>query len=146
MDELEKLRQKKEALKRKERALKEKQRKAENHRKYQLGGMVVKAGFADLDDEVIIGLLFAQKEALADNDTLLEQWRSLGIQASATPEKVGVIVKFSDKPDEEVTKNLKAAKMRWNRISKQWEGSFTRDKVDHIRSIAGVENVSVIEL
>tara|TARA_R110002096_G_scaffold432707_1_gene649976 strand:- start:58 stop:498 length:441 start_codon:yes stop_codon:yes gene_type:complete len=146
MDELDKLQQRKAALQRKERALKEKQRKTENARKYKLGGMVVKAGLDTLEDEEIIGLLFKQKDALAKKESVKQEWYERGIEASKKPEKVGVIVKFSDKPDAEITKKLKAEKLRWNRISKQWEGTFPPEKLTHIRTIAGSENVSEIEL
>tara|TARA_R110002096_G_scaffold344222_1_gene537128 strand:+ start:4129 stop:4569 length:441 start_codon:yes stop_codon:yes gene_type:complete len=146
MDELDKLQQRKAALQRKERALKEKQRKTENARKYKLGGMVVKAGLDTLNDEEIIGLLFKQKDALAKNDSIKQEWHDRCIEASKKPDKVGVIVKFTDKPDTEITKKLKAEKLRWNRISKQWEGTFPPEKVDHIRTIAGTKNVSEIAL
>lgn len=146
MNELDKIEQRKLALQRKERALKEKTRKTENARKYKLGGMVVKAGLDVLEDDEIIGLLFQQKNILAKNKSVKQEWRELGFEASKKPEKVGVIVKFTDKPDEEITKKLKAEKLRWNRISKQWEGTFPPEKVAHIRAIAGTQNVSEVEL
>tara|TARA_R110002096_G_scaffold425908_1_gene635007 strand:+ start:4054 stop:4494 length:441 start_codon:yes stop_codon:yes gene_type:complete len=146
MNELDKLQQRKLAIQRKERALKEKTRKTENARKYKLGGMIVKAGLDVLEDDEIIGLLFEQKDALIKNDDVKREWRELGLEASRKSEKVGVIVKFTDKPDEEITKKLKAEQLRWNRISKQWEGTFPPEKVAHIRAIAGTENVSEIEL
>ena len=146
MDELDKLQQRKLALQRKERALKEKRRKTENARKYKLGGMVVKAELDVLEDEEIIGLLFAQKDALAKNESIKQEWCDRGIEASKKSEKIGVIVKFSDKPDAEITKQLKAEKLRWNRIAKQWEGTFSPEKVPHIRTIAGSKNVSVVGL
>ena len=146
MNELDKIQQRKAALQRKERAIKEKTRKTENARKYKLGGMVVKAGLDVLEDDEIIGLLFEQKDSLIKNNDVKREWRDRGIEASKKPEKVGVIVKFSDKPDEEITKKLKAEKLRWNRISKQWEGTFPPEKVAHIRTIAGTKNVSEVEL
>ena len=146
MDELDKLQQRKLALQRKERALKEKRRKTENARKYKLGGMVVKAGLDSLGDEEIIGLLFKQKDTLAENVSVKQEWRDRSIEASKKPEKVGIIVKFTDKPDAEITKKLKAEKLRWNRITKHWEGTFPPEKIAHIRAIAGSKNVSVVEL
>ena len=146
MDELDKLQQRELALQRKERALKEKSRKAENARKYKLGGMIVKAGLDTLNDEEIIGLLFEQKDALAKNKNVRQEWYERGIKALKKAEKVGMIVKFLDKPDAEITKKLKAEKFRWNRISKQWEGTFPPEKLAYIRSIAGIKNVTEIEL
>ena len=146
MNELDKLQQRKLAIQRKERALKEKTRKTENARKYKLGGMVVKAGLDVLEDDEIIGLLFEQKDTLAKKNDVKREWRERGIEASKKPEKVGVIVKFTDKPDEEIIKKLKAEKLRWNRITKQWEGTFPPEKVAHIRAIAGAQNVSEVEL
>ncbi|MBL4832174.1 MAG: conjugal transfer protein TraD [Aliivibrio sp.] len=146
MDELEKNQARQKSLKRKETAIKKKRRKTENSRKYKLGGMIVKAGLDTLDDDVIIGLLFAQKNTLAENKAIKNDWRELGIKASIKPEKLGVIVKFLGRPLEEITKKLHAKKLRWNRISKQWEGTILREELEEIQAIAGNENVTGIEL
>ena len=146
MDERDKTEQRKAAIQRKEQARKVTSRKAENARKYKLGGMIVKAGLHNLEDEEIIGLLFEQKDALAKNETLKQEWCERGIEASKKLDKVGVIVKFSEKPDPDITKKLKAEKLNWNRITKQWEGTLPPEKVAHIRAIAGTKNVSEVEL
>tara|TARA_R110002096_G_scaffold377631_2_gene571455 strand:+ start:9512 stop:9952 length:441 start_codon:yes stop_codon:yes gene_type:complete len=146
MRELDDLNKRIAASKKQQRILNNKKRKAENALKYKLGGMVVKAGLDTLDDDVIIGLLFAQKKALSENKSILEQWHDLGMKVSIKPEKVGVIVKFSDKPLEEITKKLHAKKLRWNRISKQWEGTILRNEIEEIQAIAGSQNVLEIDL
>lgn len=146
MSEVDDLNKRIAASKKQQRILNNKKRKAENALKYKLGGMVVKAGLDTLDDDVIIGLLFAQKNTLTENEAIESDWRELGIKVSVKPEKVGVIVKFSDKPLEEITKKLHAKKLRWNRISKQWEGTILVNEISEIRATAGSENVTEIEL
>lgn len=146
MDELEKLTLQKSVLREKERVIKKWRRKAEDAHKYKFGGMTFKAGLDALGDDEIIGLLFAQKDTLIENPSIKSQWSRRGIKASIKPEKVGVIVKFTDKPDAAITKHLKAKNLRWNRITKQWEGTRLRDEIADIVVIAGSENVTMIEL
>ena len=49
-------------------------RKADTRRKIQLGGLVIKAGLADEESNVLLGLLLEAKSKLAD-DALGEQQR-----------------------------------------------------------------------
>ena len=58
-------------------------RKADAHRKIKLGGLVIKAGLADTDNELLFGLLI-DGYARADKDiNEAQRLRSLGIAAFA---------------------------------------------------------------
>lgn len=50
-------------------------RKAEARRKIQLGGLLVKAGFADEPSNLILGIMLAAREVLSGPDG--QKWRAL---------------------------------------------------------------------
>jgi hypothetical protein len=59
------------------------ERKADTRAKIMLGGLVVKAGLADEDSAVILGILVQAAEALAgdDGDLVRRRFRRAGDQA-----------------------------------------------------------------
>ena len=58
-------------------------RRADTRRKIQLGGLVIKAGLADEEPVVILGLLTAAKRALTGNtaEHMRRRWKEIGDQA-----------------------------------------------------------------
>lgn len=144
MDERQKLEQQKQKILSRERALNAKARKQENHQKYKLGGMVVKAGLHTLNDEQIIGALFQQKQSLSEKPDLIDQWEELGRKVTFKPEKIPLVIKFTDKPEEAITKKVKAYGFKWNRITKQWEGMIENSLFLEIRGLVGQENITEV--
>lgn len=61
------------------------QRRLDTRRKIQLGGLVVKAGLADEEPAVILGLLAAAKRVLSGSNAAAsrQRWKELGDQAFA---------------------------------------------------------------
>jgi Conjugal transfer protein TraD len=59
------------------------ERRRDTRRKIQLGGLVIKAGLADEEPAVILGLLAAAKRVLngAHADDSRRRWKDLGDQA-----------------------------------------------------------------
>ena len=59
------------------------ERRRDTRRKIQLGGLVIKAGLADEEPAVILGLLAAAKRVLAGKhaDDSRRRWKELGDQA-----------------------------------------------------------------
>jgi len=59
------------------------ERRRDTRRKIQLGGLVIKAGLADEEPAVILGLLAAAKRVLAGKhaDDSRRRWKDLGDQA-----------------------------------------------------------------
>jgi Conjugal transfer protein TraD len=59
------------------------ERRRDTRRKIQLGGLVIKAGLADEEPAVILGLLAAAKRVLngAHADASRRRWKDLGDQA-----------------------------------------------------------------
>ncbi|WP_417625191.1 conjugal transfer protein TraD [Paremcibacter congregatus] len=129
----------------KERSLKAAARKKENARKFQLGGMVVKVGLHRLSDDQILGALLDQKRRLQEEeDEILVMWEELCQSTFLAPERIPVIIKFPDKPPEEITKTIKAHGLRWNRITKQWEGMILDDLLLELSTLVGADNLTVV--
>ena len=145
MDQRQRLKQQKQKILSRERALNAKTRKQENHQKYTLGGMVVKAGLHTLSDNQIIGALFQLKHSLSENESIIDVWEELGRKVTFKPEKIPLIIKFTDKPDEAITKKVKAHGFKWNRITKQWEGMIEDTLLLEIRGLVGRENITEVE-
>jgi len=145
MDERQKLELQKKKIISRERALNAKTRRQENHQKYRLGGMVVKAGLHTLSDEQIIGALFQQKQSLSENPGIINEWEELGRKATFKPEKIPLVIKFTDKPDDAITKKVKAYGFKWNRITKQWEGMIENSLFLEIRGLIGQENITEVK-
>lgn len=59
------------------------QRRLDTRRKIQLGGLVVKAGLADEDPAVILGLLAAAQRVLSGSNAAAsrQRWKELGDKA-----------------------------------------------------------------
>jgi hypothetical protein len=59
------------------------ERRRDTRRKIQLGGLVIKAGLADEEPAVILGLLAAAKRVLSGQQAAAsrQRWKELGDQA-----------------------------------------------------------------
>lgn len=143
---LDKLKQQRARLATKEQALRHKIRKAENRRKYELGGLVVKAGLKETSNDLLLGALIEVASRMEDEKSVRD-WGKSGSQNASKPasEKLGVIVGFEAPQGEEVTRVLKANGLRWNRLSKQWEGFLKRDQLSTVRGAAEAGTITIAE-
>lgn len=58
-------------------------RKAETRRKIELGGLIIKAGFGDMDKAAILGMLQTQAVYLKENPAIVNRWRNVGAEIFA---------------------------------------------------------------
>lgn len=143
---LDKLKQQRARLATKEQALRHKIRKAENRRKYELGGLVVKAGLKETSNDILLGA-FLEIANRIDDEKSVQGWEKTGSQSVSKPmsDKLGVIVGFEEPQGEEITRILKANGLRWNRLSKQWEGFLKRDQLSAVREIVDPAAINVAQ-
>lgn len=143
---LDKLKQQRARLATKEQALRHKIRKAENWRKYELGGLVVKAGLKEIPNDVLLGALIEVASRMEDKKSIRD-WEKTGSQNASKPtrDKLGVIVGFEEPQGEEVTRILKTNGLRWNRLSKQWEGFLKRDQLSAVRGAVEAGTITITE-
>ena len=143
---LDKLKQQRARLATKEQALRHKIRKAENRRKYELGGLIVKAGLKDTPNDILLGALFEIASRMEDK-TSVQGWEKTGAQgiSKSSSEKLGVTIRFEEPQGDDVTKILKANGLRWNRLSKQWEGFLSREQLSAVRGSVEAGAITIAE-
>lgn len=144
-EKLEKIEQRKNRLTQQAQSLKASMRKKENALKFTHGGVVKKAGLADLTDTQLLGCLLEQAKRLKADPAIVDTWQSVAETATVKAKKQPVIIKFEDKPGEDVTGLLKAAKLRWNRYAQHWEGDVSGEALDEIAGIIGEGPITRIE-
>lgn len=58
-------------------------RKAETRHKIELGGLLIKAGFVDMDKAAILGMLHGQAVYQKENPAIVNRWRNVGAEIFA---------------------------------------------------------------
>jgi conjugative transfer protein TraD len=108
------------------------ERKAENHRKFVFGGLVLKAGLGEWPPETVLGGLLALRQAAEKSPDQMAAWAKAGIaEIGELPGPAGkiVIVRFPEEPSRELRQRLRSAGLRWNRIALQWEAIADPDAI-----------------
>lgn len=121
-----------ERLKEREAKLATRQRKAENHQKFLLGGLVLKAGIGQWPPETLLGGLLTLRQAAERSPDHMAAWAKAGIaEFGEPPLSAGkpVIVRFAAEPPKELRQKLRSAGLRWNRIALQWEAIADPDAI-----------------
>jgi hypothetical protein len=118
-----KLEQKKARLQKQEITLKLKERRARTRQLIKLGGLVAKAGINGLEDNVLLGAFLSIKDSLEDEDKLIN-WKKAGADCFAkdNKDKSPVILKFNEKPDNDIRTIIRAQGLKWNALRKEWYG------------------------
>jgi hypothetical protein len=119
-----KLEQKKNRLAAEQTRLNLKERKMRTRHLIEVGGLVVKAELDHLPTNTLYGALLSLKNTLAENDSILKQWSSLGKTVLDKDEKskVAIILKLAEMPSSEIRTHLRTHGLRWNRLREEWYG------------------------
>ncbi len=99
------------------------QRKADNRRKFELGGLVIKAAIADYPSNELLGGLIHLRRLLED-PSQREKFANEGgrLFSKEQSAKVAMTLQLNEKPNPDAAKSLRAIGLRWNRIMAHWEG------------------------
>lgn len=123
LEKRQRLEQRKNRLKEFEASINAQERKKRTRKLIELGGLVLKAKLEEWNSNALLGALLSIKES-ESNKKQMEAWAHEGGVAFSSEKiiKVPVIVKFKDKPSEEIRISLKALGLKWNSLRKEWEG------------------------
>lgn len=121
---LTKIQQKINRLKEKEAKIILADRKKRTRQLIELGGLVDKAGLADLPTNQLFGALLTLAEQKSDLSTI-HKWEQKGGAAFAKPTPLPttpIVVSFPDQPSQSIRETLRTLGLRWNKIRAEWEG------------------------
>lgn len=144
-EKLEAIEQKKQRLQQQAQALKASVRRKENALKYAHGGLIKKAGLAELFEDQLLGLLLEQHERLSRDQSVLQTWEAKTEAQSTKAKKQPVVIKFETTPTDDMTAQLKDHKLRWNRFAKHWEGDISLEALEQIEAVIGEAPITRIE-
>ena len=122
--------------------IKDQERKQRTRRLIETGGLVEKAGLLDLEPNALLGGLIALKEMSAKPD-LVARFAAEGgrlFAAEAKAKDTGrepLIVTFPSPIARDLTAQLRAAGLRWNKVLQHWEGIAEHAAVSAIVSPGG---------
>ncbi|NGX50954.1 MAG: hypothetical protein K1060chlam2_00807 [Chlamydiae bacterium] len=131
-EEKEKLALKKSRLEMKEKLLKKKERKRRTRRLIELGGLVVKSGIEELNNNALLGALLELKEK-AKEDTTVKMWKNKGDAVFEQDKKENgeaLIVSFDIEPTREAKAKLRDLGLRWNRFRREWQGYGNKEMIE----------------
>lgn len=122
--------------------IKDQERKARTRRLIESGGLVEKAGLLDLEPNALLGGLIALKEMSAKPDLVArfaaEGGRMFAADAKAKNEgREPLVVIFPSPIARELTAQLRATGLRWNKVLQHWEGIAEHAAVAGIVASAG---------
>ena len=141
-ERMNKLEQQRARLAEEEARLKDQERKARTRRLIECGGLVEKAGLLDLEPNALLGGLIALKEMSGKPD-FVAGWAAEGgkvfaMEARAKDEgREPVVVVFPGPIERELTAQLRASGLRWNKVLQHWEGIAEHATVAPIVSSGG---------
>jgi len=125
-------------LKEQEARIKDIERKTRTRRLIEIGGLVVKANLDSLTSNELYGALLEIADKAKDIDNL-KSWEEKGSKAFFHEGKQNdepIIVKFTEKPDNETCKILREHCLKWNSLRQEWEGM-----ADYLRLKPVIENI-----
>lgn len=123
----EKLERHKAKLQSQEQKLKLLERKKRTRRLIELGGLIVKADLESLNNNTLLGALMSLKSSLQTNESLIEEWTSIGAAAFETSSQpMGdtspLVITFKTEPPRELKSQLRDLNFKWNPFRKEWYG------------------------
>jgi len=111
-------------LKEQESRIKNFERKTRTRRLIEIGGLVVKANLDSLTSNELYGALLEIADKAKDA-AKLKTWEEKGGKAFFHEGKQNgepIIVKFTEKPDNQIRKVLREHGLKWNSLRQEWEG------------------------
>ena len=133
-ERMNRLEQQKARLAEEEARIRDQERKQRTRRLIESGGLVDKAGLLDLEPNALLGALIAIK-AEAAKPEVLTRWAAEGGKVFAREAaekgrvKEALIVVFPKPIARELTGQLRAIGLRWNKVLQHWEGLGEHDVV-----------------
>ena len=118
------LEQKKNRLIAEETRLRLKERKMRTRRLIEIGGLVTKAGLDNLPTNTLYGALLSLAISVESNQSIKDEWTKLG-KATLDQEqttKQAVILKFEQKPSNDIRKIIRSHGLKWNELRSEWYG------------------------
>jgi len=102
-------------------------RKARTARLVRLGGLVAKAGLDTWDEAALLGGLVALVKAVENDPSKLAAWKAEGgkmlVTRSSEDVRKPLIVSFANgEPAPGIRKGLRALKLRWSDVRREWDG------------------------
>lgn len=125
-------------LKEQEFRIKNIERKTRTKRLIEIGGLVAKANLDSLTSNELYGALLEISDKAKDT-AKLKAWEEKGGKAFFHEGKQSgepIIVKFTEKPDNEIRKVLREHGLKWNSLRQEWEGVS-----DYLSLKSVVENI-----
>ncbi len=123
----EKLERQKAKLQSQEQKLKLIERKKRTRRLIELGGLIVKAELDSFNNNTLLGALMSLKSSLQTNESLIEEWTSIGaaaFEALSQPmdDTSPLVITFKTEPPRELKSQLRDLNFKWNPFRKEWYG------------------------
>jgi len=143
----EKLEQKKARLQQQETLLKLRERKARVRHLIEVGGLAVKAEIDHLSTDVLFGAFLSLRQAFEKDDVHINEWRKIGEKAFKVEiqNKLGIILKLPEKPEQEIRNKLRGHNLRWNALRQEWYG-LVLDLPQLKQDLVGLKfNIEVID-
>lgn len=109
-----------------------KEKKAKDRIKYNLGGLVIKAGIENLNNNELLGAFLEIKERIKEGSNV-KKWRDKGATAFEKDKAQNgedLIISFESEPPKEAKDIIKKHKIKWNRYRKEWQGCAKKDLLE----------------
>ena len=135
---------KKNRLKQLESHIKNIKRKTRTRRLIELGGLVAKAGLEDLESNALLGGLLHLKQLVTD-PKIEEEFAHQGGKefAKEYQNKSLVIVKFDEKPNNEIRAKIRELGLKWNAIRQEWQGYVDAEEFKQLKQINNAKMVEI---
>jgi hypothetical protein len=104
--------------------LKLKERKPQVRHLIEIGRLMVKAKIDQLPSDVLLGACLAIRDLIEQDVSILDTWRKLGADVCKVEvkDKTFVILRLTDKPEQNIRDIIKKAGLKWNATKKEWYG------------------------
>lgn len=106
--------------------MRDEDRKARTARLVRLGGLVAKAGIDTWDEATLLGGFQALARAIEHDPNKLATWKAEGgkmLVTRTSEERRPLIVSFPNgEPTPGIRKGLRALKLRWSDVRREWDG------------------------
>ncbi len=138
---------KKNKLKQLESHVKTIERKTRTRRLIELGGLVAKAGLEDLESNALLGGLLHLKQLVTD-PKIEEEFAHQGGKefAKEYQNKSLVIVKFDEKPNNEIRAKIRELGLKWNAIRQEWQGYVDAEEFKQLKQINNAKMVEIANI
>lgn len=144
LEKRQRLAQRKNRLKEMEASINAQERKKRTRKLIELGGLVLKANLEEWNSNALLGALLSIKESESDKKQMGSWTHKGGVAFSSEKSpKTPVIIKFKDKPSDEIRVTLKSLGLKWNALRKEWEG-YT--EVSNLKELLATQKAIIQEL